>query len=142
MTKLIPAALLAFVLACSSTPSWTEYKTGPVTVQFPCKPSTAAAVTKCVRPDGSEYAIAVVDKEGISDEEELKQSKEYAENIPYGTLVKMDAFPLRWRESRRTVIIDSTLYYKGGKEYVVSVSYTTEKPPAITDEFLGKVKVD
>ncbi len=142
MTKLILAALFALLLACSSKPTWREYKTGPITMQFPCSPNTSAAVTKCVRPDGSEYAIAVVDKGGISDEEELKQSKEYAENIPYGTLVNMEAFPLRWRESRRTVIIDSTLYYKGGKEYVVSVSYTTEKPPAITEEFLSKVKVE
>jgi hypothetical protein len=142
MTKLIPAALFASLLACNSKPSWTEYKAGPLTMQFPCSPSTASAVTKCVRPDGSEYAVAVVDKEGISDAEELKQSKEYAENIPYGTLVKMDEFPLRWRESRRTVIIDSTLYYKQGKEYVISVSYTTEKPPTITEEFLGKVKME
>jgi hypothetical protein len=142
MTKLIPSVLLAIVFGCSSKPTWTEYKTGPVTMQFPCSPGTSAAVTKCVRSDGSEYAISVVDKGGISDEEELKQSKEYAENIPYGTLVKMDAFPLRWRESRRTVIIDSTLYYKGGKEYVVSVSYTTEKPPAIVEEYLSKVKVE
>lgn len=141
MTKLIPAALLALLLACNSKPTWTEYQAGPISMQFPCKPSTASAVTKCVRPDGTEYAVSVVDK-GLSDDEELKQSKEYAENIPYGTLIKMDAFPLRWRESRRTVIIDSMLYYKGGKEYVVSVSYTTEKAPAIVDEYFGKVKAE
>jgi hypothetical protein len=140
MIKLIPAALLALLFACNSKPTWTEHKNGPLTMQFPCSPSTAAAVTKCVRTDGTEYSLAVVDK-GISDEEELKQSKEYAENIPYGELVKMDAFPLRWREGRRTVKMDSMLYYKGGKEYVVSIAYTTEKAPAIVDEFFGKVKM-
>lgn len=141
MTKLIPAALFALLLACSSKPTWTEYKSGPVSLQFPCSPSTSAAVTKCVRPDGTEYSLAVVEK-NISDEEELKQSKEYAENIPYGELIKMDAFPLHWREGRRTVKADCMLWYKGGKEYVATVAFTTEKPPAILQEFFDKVKVE
>lgn len=142
MTKLIPAALFALLLACNTKPTWTEHKTGPLTVQFPCKANTAAAVTKCTRPDGTEYAVAVVDKKGLSEEDQLKETKQYAENIPYGTLVKMDAFPLRWRESRRTVVIDSMQWYKAGVEYTVSVSYTTEKAPPIVEEFFGKVKME
>ncbi len=142
MKKLTLAALLcSSLLACDSKPTWTEYKAGPLTMQFPCTPSTSAAVTKCTRPDGTEYALAVVEK-GVSDEEEMKQSKEYAENIPYGELVQMDKFPLRWREGRRQTKVDSMLYYKGGKEYVVSIAYTTEKAPPIVDEYFGKVKVE
>ncbi len=142
MLKLIPAAaLLAALLACSSKPTWTEYKSGPMTVVFPCAPSTSAAVTKCVRPDGTEYSLAVVDK-NISDAEEIAQSKQYAENIPYGEVLKMDDFPLHWREGRRQVKADCMLWYKGGKEYVVTAAYTTEKPPEILPEFFGKVKVE
>ncbi len=141
MNKVILGALLALALACNSKPSWTEYASGPLKMQFPCTPNTSAAVTKCLRSDGTEYALAVVDK-GISDADELKQAKEYAEAIPNGELVKMDAYPLRWRESRRTVAVDNVLYYKGGKGYVVSVSYTTEKAPAIVQEFFDKVKME
>ena len=62
MKKLIPAIFLAFLAACSSKPTWTEYKAGPVTMQFPCKPETAAAATKCMRSDGTTYKLDVVDK--------------------------------------------------------------------------------
>lgn len=141
MNRVILGALLALALACSSKPTWTEHASGPLKMQFPCTPSTSAAVTKCVRSDGTEYALAVVDK-GISEAEELKQAKEYAEGIPNGELVRMDGYPLRWRESRRTVAMDNVLYYRGGKEYVVSVSYVTEKAPAIVQEFFDKVKVE
>ncbi len=148
MLKLIPAAaLLAAVLACNTKPTWTEYKSGPVTLQFPCSPSTAAAVTTCTRPDGTEYSLSVVEKKSdagqpLTDEEEIKQSKEYAENIPYGEVLKMDAFPLHWREGRRQVKADCMLWYKGGKEYVATVAYTTEKPPQTLQEFFDKVKVE
>jgi hypothetical protein len=141
MLKLIPAVLFAALLACSGKPTWTEYKSGPVTVQFPCSPKTSSAVTKCLRSDGTEYSLAVVEK-NISDEEELAQSKQYAENIPYGEVLKMDAFPLHWREGRRQVKADCMLWYKGGKEYVVTAAYTSDKPPDILQEFFAKVKVE
>jgi hypothetical protein len=141
MKLLTPAALFVLLLACDSKPTWTEYKAGPITMQFPCSPSTSAAVTKCTRSDGTEYSLTVVDK-GITDEEELKQMKEYAENIPYGELVQLEKFPIRWREGRRQTKMDSMLYYKGGKEYVVSLAYTTEKAPAIVEEFFSKAKAE
>jgi hypothetical protein len=141
MSKLIPATLLAALLACSGKPTWTEYKSGPVTMQFPCTPTTSASVTKCVRSDGTEFSLAVVKKD-IPDQEELQQSKEYAEGIPNAQVLKADAFPVQWRESRRTGTIDAVLYYKGGVEYVVSVTYSSEQPPPIDAEFLGKVKVE
>ena len=141
MNKLIPAFLIAAMVACGGKPTWTEHKAGPVSMQFPCKPSTAAAVTKCIRSDGSTFALAIVQKD-VPDEEELKQTKEYADGIPNGELIKMDAFPLKWREKRRAEIVDSVLYYKGGVEYVVSLAYTSEKPPDIAEEFFAKVKFE
>jgi hypothetical protein len=141
MSKLIPLAALALLLgACSSKPSWTEYKAGPVTMMFPCKPETASATTKCTRSDGSEWRLAVVDK-GLTPEEELAQAKEYAEAIPNGQLIQLDAYPVKWRESRRTQIIESWLFYKDGKEYVASVTYTSQQPPELAAEFFSKVNV-
>lgn len=140
MSKLIPAALLAALFACSSKPTWTEYKSGPVTMQFPCKVETNAAVTKCMRSDGTEFSLAVVDK-GISPEEELKQAKEYAEQMPNAQLLQLDQYPVKWRESRRTTMAELWLYYKDGKEYVASVVYNSEKAPAEAAEFFSKYQV-
>jgi hypothetical protein len=141
MSKLIPAALFAVLLACSSKPTWTEYKSGPVNMQFPCTPQTASAATKCMRSDGSLYKLDVVDK-GISPEEELAQAKEYAEQMQNAQLIQLDKYPVKWRESRRTTMAEMWLFYKDGKEYTVSVEYTTQQPPQESAEFFSKLKVD
>lgn len=139
MSKLIPAALLAVLLACSSKPTWTEYTAGPVTVQFPCKPETAAAATKCMRSDGTLYKIDVVDKGGTA-EEALKQAKEYAEQMQNAQLIQLDKFPVKWRESRRTSLAEMWLFYKDGKEYTVSAEYSSQQPPPEVAEFFSRLK--
>lgn len=141
MPKLIPAALVALALACSSKPTWTEHKNGPITLQFPCGPETAATTTKCMRSDGTLFKVAIVDK-GISPEEELAQAKEYAEQMQNAQLIQLDAYPVKWRESRRTTMIESWLYYKDGKEYVASVEYSSQQPPAEAAEFFSKIKFE
>jgi hypothetical protein len=146
MTKLIPAALVAALLACSSKPTWTEYKSGPITMQFPCTPETAAAATKCMRSDGANYKLEVVDKadaEGkpLTPEAQLAQAKEYAEQMQNATLLQLDKFPVKWRESRRTTMAELWLFYKDGKEYTVSVEYSSQQPPPELAEFFSKVTV-
>ncbi len=142
MSKLIPAALFAVLLACSSKPTWTETKVGPLTVQFPCKPETAAAATKCMRSDGTLYKLDVVDKSAdkISPEDELKISKEYAEQMQNAQLIQLDKFPVKWRESRRTSMAEMWLFYKDGKEYTVSAEYSSPQPPPEMAEFFSKVQ--
>ncbi len=141
MSKLIPAALFAVLLACSSKPTWTEHKSGPITMQFPCKPTTAAAATKCMRSDGTSYKLEIVDKT-LSPEDELKEAKEYAEQMPNAQLIQLDKFPMKWRESRRTTMAELWLFYKDNKEYTVSVEWTTQAEPAEAAEFLSKTKMD
>lgn len=141
MPKLIPAALFAVLLACNSKPTWTEYKAGPVTMQFPCKPETAAAATKCMRSDGTLYKLDVVDKAGLSAEDDLKQALEYAEGIPNGQILQKDQFPVKWRESRRTQMAEIWLYYKDGKDYTLSVEYSSQQQPPEAAEFFAKAQV-
>ncbi len=143
MFKLIPAVAVALLLACSSKPTWTEYKAGPVAMQFPCTPSTAAAATKCMRSDGTLYKLDVVDKSSdkISPEDELKVAKEYAEQMQNAQLIQLDKYPVKWRESRRTTMAEMWLFYKDGKEYTASVEYSSPQPPAEAAEFFSKVVV-
>jgi hypothetical protein len=141
MSKLLVTfAALAALLACSSTPTWREQKVGPLALQFPCEPQSSGSVVKCSLSDGTEFSVATIEKK-LPDAEEIAQTKQYVEGIPNSQLLKGDAFPLRWRESRRTVIFDATLYYVGGVEYVVGVSYTTTSAPPIAAEFVSKVKL-
>jgi len=146
MSKLIPAALFAALLACSSKPTWTEYKTGPVTLQFPCKAETAAAATKCMRSDGTLYKVDVVDKtdaEGkpVSTEEALKTAKEYVEQMQNAQVIQLDQFPVKWTETRRTSTAEMWLYYKDGKEYTVTVEHSSQKAPPEAAEFFSKIAV-
>lgn len=146
MSKLIPAALFAVLLACSSKPTWTEYKAGPITMQFPCKPETAAAATKCMRSDGTLFKLDVVDKvnaEGkpITPEEELTTAKEYAEQMQNAQLMQLDKYPVKWRESRRTTMAEMWLFFKDGKEYTASVEYSSQQPPAEAADFFAKIQM-
>ena len=140
MSKLIPAVAVALLLACSSKPTWTEYKSGPVTLQFPCKPESAAAATKCMRSDGTLYKLDVVDKGSLTSDDELKQAKEYAEQMQNAQLIQLDKFPVKWRESRRTTMAEMWLFYKDGKEYTVSAEYSSPQPPPEMAEFFAKVQ--
>ena len=141
MSKLIVAvAAMSAVLACSSKPTWRDQKVGPLALQFPCEPQSSGSVVKCSLSDGTEFSVTTIEKK-LSDAEEIAQTRQYVEGIPNSQLLKGDAFPLQWRESRRTVIFDGTLYYVKGIEYVVGVSYTTTSAPPIAAEFVSKVKV-
>ncbi len=146
MSKLIPAALFAVLLACSSKPTWTEHKNGPISLQFPCKPETAAAATKCMRSDGTLFKLDVVDKvdgEGkpITAEDELKTAKEYAEQMQNAQLIQLDKYPVKWKESRRTTMAEMWLFYKDGKEYTVSVEHSSQQAPAEAAEFFSKIQM-
>ncbi len=141
MSKLTAAAVLALAaVACSSKPTWTEYKNGPITVQFPCAPETAAAATKCMRSDGTVYKLDVVDK-SMSAEDALKEAKDYAEQAQKAELLQTDKYPVKWREARRSTGVESWLYFKDNKEYTVSVEWSTQAEPAEAAEFFSKVQM-
>lgn len=145
MSKLIPAALLAALVACSSKPTWSEYKTGPVTMQFPCKAETAAAATKCMRSDGTLFKLDVVDKvdgegKAISNEAALQTAKEYVEQMQNAQVVQIDKFPVKWRETRRTSAAEMWLLYKDGKEYTFTVEHSSQQAPPETAEFFSKIQ--
>lgn len=142
MTK--PLLLAVFALSLSACPSskvtWTTYDAGPLTLDFPCTPATAAAVTKCMRSDGAEYALEVVEK-GIPAEEALAQIAEYAKAIPKGEVHDVSKFPVKWREVRQFGNFDFQVYYVDGKEYSVRVQYSAQQAPAAVAEFFSRVKV-
>jgi hypothetical protein len=145
MSKFIPAALFAALLACNSKPTWTEYKSGPVTMQFPCKPETAAAATKCMRSDGALFKLDVVDKvdadgKPIASEAALKTANEYVEQMQNAQVVQINEFPVKWRETRRTSTAEMWLFYKEGKEYTFTVEYSAQKAPAEAAEFFSKIQ--
>ncbi len=146
MSKLMYLAVFAVALAgCSSKPTWTEYKEGPVSLQFPCKPQKVANtnVVKCTTTDGSEWRLESVDKGSDSTpEKSLAEAREYADQIPNGEIINVDGFPVRWRETRRTTKVEAWLYYKDGWDYTAAVSYSTPEPPALGPEFFSKVKVE
>jgi hypothetical protein len=144
MSKLIPLALLATVLgACSSKPSWTEYKRGPVTMQFPCKPKDVVNTftTKCTTSDGSEWRLSAVEKEVKTAEASLKEAQEYVDQIPNGKKFQVDKFPVKWREARRTNVQEAWLYYKDGWDWTASVTFATPEPPAATEQFFSTFAV-
>jgi hypothetical protein len=142
MTKYLLLAVSALAMsACpSSKVTWTTHDAGPITVDFPCTPSTAAAVTKCMRPDGAEYALEVVEK-GLPADQELAQLAEYAKAIPKGEVQDVSQFPVKWREVRQFGTFDFQVYYLDGKEYSVRVQYSAEKAPATVGEFFTRPKV-
>ncbi len=140
MSKLTPVLFALAALACSSKPTWSEHKNGPISLQFPCSPETAASATKCMRSDGTLYKLDVVDK-AISADEELKQAKEYAEQAQKAELIQVDKLPVKWREARRSTSAESWLYFKDGKEYTASVEYSSQQPPAEAADFFSKIQM-
>lgn len=136
MLSLVGLALLA---GCSSKPDWQEHKVDALTVTFPCKPEKAAATTKCGLSDGTNFAVAVVDKD-LTPEQQLAETKQYVEQLPQTETLKIDAFPLKWRETRRSQKADVVQYYIDKKEYTLTVDYTTTETPATAGEFFAKVK--
>ncbi len=137
-TWLAAAALLA--AACNTKPTWTPYSAGPVSMEFPCKPERSSAVTKCMRSDGTVYALAVVDK-AIDPDQELKDISEYAKTLPKSELISEGRYPLRWREVRQFRQLDSWLYFRDGKEYTATVDYATEKLPETGAEFFSRRRI-
>jgi hypothetical protein len=139
--RLLLAVAAVSLSACpGQKASWTAHDAGPIALEFPCKPETAAAVTKCMRSDGALYAIAVVDK-GVSPEQALQDTVEYAKGLQKTTVLAAEAFPVRWREERQFGMVESAVWYLGGKEYTIYVQYSSHKEPAELPEFFSKVKV-
>ncbi len=139
MTRTLLAAALVLA-ACNTKPTWRPYAAGPISMEFPCEPSTTSARTKCMRPDGTEYAFAVVDKD-VPAEQELKETAEYARQLPKSEVFQDSKFPLRWREVRQFRRLDSWLYFRDGKEYTATVDYSTDALPATGEEFFSKIQV-
>jgi len=138
-TLLLSLAALTALAGCNSKPDWQEQKVGVLTVTFPCKPAQFAATTKCGLSDGTNFAIAVVEKE-LTPDQQLAETKQYVEQLPQTEVIKIDGFPLKWRETRRSQKADMVQYYFDKKEYTLTVDYTTSDVPAIAAEFFGKVK--
>jgi hypothetical protein len=139
-TTLAAAAILLVASACNSKPVWKSYSKGPVTLDFPCEPTESGARVKCMRPDGTEYALAVVDKQ-IAPEQELKDIAEYASTLAKAEVMEGSKYPLRWREVRQFRKLDSWLYFQGDKEYTITVDYSTETLPETAVEFFSRIKV-
>ncbi len=139
MTRTLLAAALV-LLACNTKPTWRPHTVGPIAMEFPCEPTTTQARTKCMRPDGTEYALAIVDKT-IPAEQELKEVAEYARQLPKSEVFDDTRFPLRWREVRQFRRLDSWLYYRDGKEYTATVDYSTDALPSTGEEFFSKIQV-
>ena len=141
MTRSILAGAFLLAAACSSKPVWRPHAAGPISMEFPCEPTASGARVKCMRPDGAEYALAIVDKT-IPAEQELSEIAEYAKTLPKAEVFEATRFPLRWREVRQFRRLDSWLYYRDGKEYTATVDYSTEQLPATGAEFFSKIKVN
>ena len=140
MTKrLLLAVAAAALCACpAKKTSWTPYDAGKLTLEFPCTPQTAAAVTKCMRSDGTLYAVAVVEK-GVSPEQALQDTVEYAKGLPK-TTVLTETFPVKFVEERQFGKLESAVYYLDGKEYTASVQYSSNQVPPDLSDFFAKVK--
>jgi len=144
MESLMPRSLLVAALllsaACNTKPTWRPHTAGPIAMEFPCQPTASGAVVKCMRPDGAEYALAIVDKT-IPADQELKEIAEYAQSLPKAEVFEATRYPLRWREVRQFRRLDSWLYYQDGKEYTATVNYSTDELPAAGAEFLSRIKI-
>ncbi len=141
MTRTLLAAVLLLAAAgCNSKPVWKPYSKGPVSLEFPCEPAETGARVKCMRPDGTEYALAVVEKT-VPAEQELKEMAEYAANLPKGEVLEGSKYPLRWREVRQFRRLDSWLLFQDGKEYTITVDYSTDGLSEEAKEFFSKIKV-
>ncbi len=141
MTKrlLLVVAGLALSACSEKKVSWTTYDAGPLLVDFPCTPVTAAAATKCMLSDGAEYKLDVVEK-GLPLDQEFAQVTEYAKAIPKGELVDIEKWPVKWREVRQFGNFEFWMYYLDGKEYTLSVQYATLKAPPTAAEFFARAK--
>jgi hypothetical protein len=139
MTRTLLAAALVLT-ACNTKPTWRPHTVGPISMEFPCEPTTTSAKTKCMRPDGTEYALSVIEKT-IPAEQELKETAEYARLLPKSEVFQDSSFPLRWREVRQFRRLDSWLYYREGKEFTATVDYSTDALPATGVEFFSKIQV-
>lgn len=150
MSKMISLAVLALAAAaCASRASWTEYKKGPVTMSFPCKPTEVpnTYTVKCTTSDGSEWRLEGVDKgPDATPEKSLAEAKEYVDQIPNGEIIQVNAYPVKWRESRRTAKVEAWMVFNKGSEtgweYTALVSYSTPQQPAMSAEFFSKFKVE
>lgn len=137
----IAAAALLVLAACGEKKvTWTAHDAGPIVVEFPCPPKESGVAMKCMRPDGSEYALRTVEK-GLAPEAQLTEVREYMRGIPKGEVFAEEAFPLKWREVRQFTTVDSLLYYVDGKELTLSVSYPAPPAPKETEEFFSRAKL-
>lgn len=134
------AALVALCACGGGTVSWTAHDAGPLVVEFPCTPKASGVAMKCMRKDGSEYALRTVQKD-LSPEEELAQAREYVREIPKGEVFDDAAFPLKWREVRQFHTIDFQMYYVDGQELTLSVQYPAPPAPKQTGEFFSRAKL-
>ncbi len=144
MTQRLLAAVALLPLALTACGdrkiTWTTHEAGPLVVEFPCVPKESGVAWKCMRSDGSEYAIRKVEK-GLPLDAELAEAREYMRAIPKGEVFQEDAFPLRWREVRQFTTIDFLMYYEDGKELTLEVSYPAPPPPKELDEFFSRAKL-
>ncbi len=142
MTKrlLLSCALLAAVACRSDKVTWRAHDVGPLAMEFPCDPKAVGTSVKCMRSDGAEYKVQIVEK-NIPADEERSQMAEYAKAMPKGEVIDIEKFPLKWREVRQFDQYEAELYYLEGKEYTISVAFSSQKPPPQMGEFFSKVKV-
>jgi hypothetical protein len=138
---LLAGAALALAAACDSKPTWQARDVGALSLEFPCSPEQSAAVVKCSRPDGTEFSVATVDKQGQTPDQQLAETRAYVEGMPKSQLIDGSAFPLKWLEVRTNLAYVNWQWFKDGKEYTVRVAYTSPEPPPIVAEFFSKVRV-
>lgn len=138
--RTLAAVVLLGLTACGSRKvTWVPHDAGPIVVEFPCAPKTSGVAVKCMRTDGSEYALRTVDK-GLPLDAELAEARDYVREIPKGEVFEDAAFPLKWREVRQFHTIDFQMYYADGKELTLSVQYPTPPAPKETAEFFARAK--
>jgi len=140
-TLLVSAVALLALAGCGEKKvTWTAHDAGAIIVEFPCQPKPSGIAMKCMRPDGSEYALRTVEK-GLTPEAELAEARDYVREIPKGEVFEDAAFPLKWREVRQFSTIDFQMYYVDGKELTLSVEYPAPPAPKTTEEFFQRAKL-
>lgn len=144
MRPIFAVPVLAALAACGCQGKavevhWTAHDAGAILVEFPCVPRLRAgtAHVSCVRPDGSEYALYRVSR-GVAPEVALAEAREYVRAIPNGELLDERAFPIRWREVRRSTRIEMQMWYLDGVELTLAVSYATPSAPREMAEFFSR----
>lgn len=140
MRSIVTAAALLALTACGEKKvTWTAHDAGTIVVEFPCSPKPSGVAVKCMRSDGSEYALRTVEK-GLAPDAELAEARDYIREIPKGEVFDDAAFPLKWREVRQFTTIDFLMYYVDGKELTLSVAYPVSPAPIQTAEFFSRAK--